>query len=324
MRTTRLFTVALLPLFGVHVSAQTVEINWNASIYPVSQTLSVSYDYGSETYIREVYLKDVSLGIFGPGFVQNDALTDLNALMSGSGTETILIPSGAFESDHEYEAEIRLLPLGELETLEEPRPRTDSFQLLPSPTLSSEILSVSGADLTIQVTASYGEMYPHDSLRLVTHVSEVNSGVVFDPIVDAITPGYTVYQMIDLQLPFPGVYHICFDLWYKDSGWDPLWDWTFITSTCGDPLVYDHYGMTTGLESGSIDSADFWAYPNPAVDQVTVLGFNTGLPLELYDLNGRLVQTNKAISTLDVSGVHPGIYLLKQADGRVVRLVKNP
>lgn len=70
-------------------------------------------------------------------------------------------------------------------------------------------------------------------------------------------------------------------------------------------------------------------YPNPVKDVVTVNSQNTITSLELYDINGRLLQTimtNDTNANIDISSKAAGLYLLKvvtEKGSMVQRIIKD-
>jgi len=64
-------------------------------------------------------------------------------------------------------------------------------------------------------------------------------------------------------------------------------------------------------------------YPNPAVDQVQVLGLSSNDLLRIYDVQGKLVQT-KAVrnGSLDLADLESGVYILRseKAFGRFIKI----
>jgi len=88
--------------------------------------------------------------------------------------------------------------------------------------------------------------------------------------------------------------------------------------------------LYTGISENPRQTTDFNVFPNPVTDKLTV-EFSTnpyGAEVELFDITGRLQATirigqNSEKTEIDISGLKPGIYLLKLRDGdRVIGMKK--
>lgn len=295
-------------------------ILWDANIHPLSRTVTHQYDYGNETYIREIYVKQ--LLPFGQQEVWTQ-ISSLDAVMTGSGTETVNVTS-LTDLQANYVVQIRLFPLsaGGIQELEEPRPTTGGFQVLESALvyISDEPTGVL-PNLTFRIETHYGEMYPHDSLKMVIRVTETMTQ--WSPTIEIILqPGLHNTNFVPIHFPYAGKYEICAELWYKDAGLSPLWDWTFISSTCDNPLVVN-YDISTAVDGKASEEDTFKVYPNPATDKITLEGFDQNVPVEMRDVTGRLVSTQLNSSSMDISGLTPGLYFLSQ-DGQSIKFIKKP
>lgn len=324
--------VAICLSLGNPTQAQTIVINWHEEIQGHSQTLKVTYDFGSDSLWLKVYIWDMN-EFPNEHFVLQD---DLTQLMSGSGTDYILIPH-LDELDHGYMAELRLKVPGEVTELAEPRPRTGggiySFSPLEYPMLyASDIPYGQLPNWTFMVEARYGHAAPADSVKVVTTIDNTAPGGGFWTQERHITPGHTTTFDIDLSLDEPGHYVMCHTIWYKDAGLSPLWLWTpialgpdpNITSSCdnGNAIEFD-FDFSTGVTpSGSAESSIGIA-PNPVIDQVTITGLDTVTSIEIIDVAGRLVQTMSPFdAAMDVPNLIPGAYVLRQGENWV-RFVKQ-
>lgn len=79
-----------------------------------------------------------------------------------------------------------------------------------------------------------------------------------------------------------------------------------------------------GTDKFTLDNS-VTVYPNPAKDSVTVVAKNDIQRLELFDIQGRLVQSvqlNAASAQIDLSGRQSGIYILKVATAKGVMVQK--
>lgn len=91
--------------------------------------------------------------------------------------------------------------------------------------------------------------------------------------------------------------------------------------------------LITGLEGTEGIKLHYSAYPNPTTHAVTlkVEDFKTtGLTYQLYDLNGRQLESKKVKTNetnIDMSGLTPAIYLLKVIDDtreiKIFKIFKN-
>ena len=68
-------------------------------------------------------------------------------------------------------------------------------------------------------------------------------------------------------------------------------------------------------------------YPNPTKDQITIdiKGYNGGVNIEVYDLQGRLLETTRT-TTVSLRKYKRGIYIFKVNYGEIteeVRVVRN-
>ena len=95
--------------------------------------------------------------------------------------------------------------------------------------------------------------------------------------------------------------------------WDPTklyneGSFRFGTLSCTQSEIEDESGMVTTANG----SHTLRAYPNPASDQLTVVG-SQNYQMQLYDLTGRPVMRHQGLRgrvTLDISHLRPGVYLL--------------
>ncbi len=80
----------------------------------------------------------------------------------------------------------------------------------------------------------------------------------------------------------------------------------------------------SGTNISEVDNNVISIYPNPATTELTITGLSAG-SIEIFDLSGRLVQANSMSSTLDVSSLESGLYLivLKDENGLIVKTQKQ-
>ncbi|MGC4021765.1 MAG: MBG domain-containing protein [Cyclobacteriaceae bacterium] len=86
----------------------------------------------------------------------------------------------------------------------------------------------------------------------------------------------------------------------------------------------DNYGLTviTGIET----SAEFSAYPNPAIDHLTITGLSENSKSNIYSATGSEIKlpshyANGAL-VLDLRFVSAGVYLVKITDNKYTRTIK--
>jgi hypothetical protein len=79
-----------------------------------------------------------------------------------------------------------------------------------------------------------------------------------------------------------------------------------------------------GIESAAAESAVF-AYPNPVRDYLTVSGIEADLAVNVFDMNGKLLQTAVSKGSavdINVSSLPAGVYLLRVRDN-VIKFTKQ-
>jgi hypothetical protein len=68
------------------------------------------------------------------------------------------------------------------------------------------------------------------------------------------------------------------------------------------------------------------AYPNPCGDVLNISQNTTDASYFIYDLNGSLIQSDKASSTINVSNLTTGVYFLKlvgQTNTQTLKIIKK-
>lgn len=301
--------------------AQTMVINWNAEIFPLSETVNVTYDFGSDTLLRLVYVKDITSA---PNiWVQRPELTDT---LTGSGVEEILVPHG-YINEHEYFTQLRLKPLGGVTELASPRPETGggiySYSPLACPVLNpSDEPFINGSNYTFMVVARYGHLSPDVLLRLrliLLNNTTGNQWVIDRPI----TPGFSNTEWFELELDEPGQYTLSYELWYKDAGLSPLWVWERVSNYpgCGvTPVIEFDHDFSTGIDDqAECKPCEMRVFPNPATEAetVTIENLIPGQSLQVIGSDGRLVQVLPTLSSsstlmMSLAGYASGAYQLVQ------------
>ncbi len=66
----------------------------------------------------------------------------------------------------------------------------------------------------------------------------------------------------------------------------------------------------------------FSIYPNPFTAAITLVGVKAEDQVNIYDVSGAVVFKGKGVSTIDLSALKPGVYLVEAA-GTVQRIIKN-
>jgi len=80
----------------------------------------------------------------------------------------------------------------------------------------------------------------------------------------------------------------------------------------------------TGIKSSKIDSS-ILVFPNPVKEYLIVKGAENGVPINVYDLNGRLLQTvysQENSTNITVSSLQQGTYLLKIGE-QTIKFIKQ-
>jgi hypothetical protein len=164
---------------------------------------------------------------------------------------------------------------------------------------------------------------------------------------------YHILHSVDYGQTFEEKYSFLFDLWYTYSfvaGRLPGTFYIFEEGICSTVPLHNcitiyfsrDYGATytayyheldstfTGISVNPEQPAGFRVFPNPAADELNV-EFRTNpkeATLDLFDLYGRLQVTatigqNSDNASIDVSGLTPGIYILKVREGEKVTGVEK-
>lgn len=82
-------------------------------------------------------------------------------------------------------------------------------------------------------------------------------------------------------------------------------------------LAFEH---PTGIEASA--STEIRLYPNPAHHTLRVDGLTGNETARIYDLMGRLVAESKQASSIDISRLAPGMYVVR-IDERTMRFIKQ-
>ena len=79
--------------------------------------------------------------------------------------------------------------------------------------------------------------------------------------------------------------------------------------------------MIEGLFSGNVgiddvcpDKTEISIYPNPASTSITIHGIDNLDKVEIIDMNGTIQTAYAHHGTIDISGLNPGVYLLRMAN----------
>jgi GH35 family endo-1,4-beta-xylanase len=78
---------------------------------------------------------------------------------------------------------------------------------------------------------------------------------------------------------------------------------------------------TTGLTS--LSANELGIYPNPAGSTITIDGLQESVNISIYNLTGQEVWRAKSIGTVDVSGLIPGVYLIKIGNKIPLKIIKE-
>ncbi|MFM2196387.1 MAG: Secretion system C-terminal sorting domain, partial [Bacteroidota bacterium] len=87
------------------------------------------------------------------------------------------------------------------------------------------------------------------------------------------------------------------------------------------------YTMACGVDVNETEEGknEIQLYPNPARTQITIKGLEKGMALEVLDLTGRVIHTEKVTTEqmqLNIAKWQTGVYLVR-VGGTTLRLVKE-
>ena len=85
-------------------------------------------------------------------------------------------------------------------------------------------------------------------------------------------------------------------------------------------IVFDQ--VITDVEDFNRRVSELSTYPNPCGDVLNISQNNTNARYFIYDFKGRLVQTDKASSTINVSNLKRGIYFFTVLDKTNIQTLK--
>jgi hypothetical protein len=109
--------------------------------------------------------------------------------------------------------------------------------------------------------------------------------------------------------------------WYSISYSDPtsgttrdLCAWNKIQFKSAYTVNAGDFTITSVPEYSMIESGEIHIYPNPATGKVNIVSTERAICIQLFDLSGRMMKSQKASScdeTVNISGFESGAYLLK-------------
>ena len=302
-------------------SAQTMNIVWDANILPNSRTVRLSYDFGNTTYTLKVHVRD--LGDTQPEWTYYQ---QLDMQLSGSGTFTLLVDYGIQDHQHTHQIDFRLKEQGSSSAwLENPNWQVAGFQPLDPATLTITDVQDNQHYYRFTVEAKYGQQIQEDSVKLVMDIDNISDGSSDQQTV-FINAGQTYTWNPELYFWDPGVYQVCFEIWYKDANVFPLWNWTLVATNCGypNPMVIE-YDLSTGDEEVELPTCGApRAWPSPTSGPLNLAGFAAEQPITVSDLAGRIVGLYPGnAAEADLSQLSAGQYVLSQGGKVCVRVVKE-
>ena len=89
-------------------------------------------------------------------------------------------------------------------------------------------------------------------------------------------------------------------------------------------LVFDQF--ITEVEDFNRRVSEISAYPNPCGDVLNISQNNTNARYFIYDFKGRLVQADKATSTINVSNLKTGVYfftVIDETNTKTLKIIKK-
>jgi uncharacterized repeat protein (TIGR02543 family) len=102
-----------------------------------------------------------------------------------------------------------------------------------------------------------------------------------------------------------------FDGWYKESTYITEWDFATEVVTSNTTLYAKWTSVSTAVTTETLTAVKF--YPNPTDGQLTIDNgqWKEGEVIEIYNMSGALVATYTATTTINVSQLPNGTYLLR-------------
>jgi len=88
--------------------------------------------------------------------------------------------------------------------------------------------------------------------------------------------------------------------------------------------AYEYDASYTGINE--LQLSNMTVFPNPATDQITISGLQSGEMLYIYDVNGQRLLLRKATEETEqfvVSQLPSGIYFVKTSNGQVLKWIKK-
>jgi uncharacterized repeat protein (TIGR02543 family) len=125
-----------------------------------------------------------------------------------------------------------------------------------------------------------------------------------------------------------------FDGWYQEAACTNAWNFASDVVTANTTLYAKWTQGSTptdpnnpGTAVASQGIAALQIYPNPVSDQITVTGdqWNAGDKVEIYNVNGTLVETRRAASlqtTINIAHLPAGVYIVKVGN-KAAKIVKQ-
>nr|MBP7210910.1 T9SS type A sorting domain-containing protein [Paludibacteraceae bacterium] len=89
--------------------------------------------------------------------------------------------------------------------------------------------------------------------------------------------------------------------------------------------LYEKSMTTDIINNENLAENNISLYPNPATDYVELSGTTEGTTIHVFNMVGRLIQTyngNSNSTTLDVTGLNEGLYIIKTGDKSIKLQVK--
>jgi hypothetical protein len=97
-------------------------------------------------------------------------------------------------------------------------------------------------------------------------------------------------------------------------------DAEWVTFEATTPDASNNNGVVLNVVSNTATTNPLSVYPNPVQDEVF---FNKTVDVQIFSITGSLVKEVKAINSLNVSDFENGIYLIRTAEGEIVKMIKR-
>jgi hypothetical protein len=339
MNISKLVIVLAAILLGVSAHAQSVSTvfqsdiynGWAHRIYPNSLTCQFDVDRGGQASLR----RTVDIDQFG---VWTDAseVNSLNHVINVNGVDSfeVCFPNmNSWYARVHYRYTVDPDGNGPLHNNDDAVPVVEIGPIHPKPAPNPMITEMQidhdlhYLNLTFE-TGRYVEIgTPYDAEYVLEVVNtDLNTVAYYDSVSINPAGSPTMYKEYhdEIYLTDPGWYCVRVRIRFSHDG-PGYSDFTgiLVAQTNGNNCEYFEGISTSVSQQPDTKPCQLRVWPNPATDQMTVEGFDPSQSFEIVNVDGQVVQVVPASSTVNVSELASGGYLMRQAhDGRACRFVK--